>query len=93
MNPPPACDRFTAQRLHKTGQRAGPLALYERILGDHPDHAPTLHMLANAKGSGVFDGPCTYQRLPTALRWPNVTPPAEPRLWAEKITSPEATSG
>ena len=46
MNPLPVRERFaTAQKLHKTGQRAGALALYQRILGDHPDHAPTLHMM------------------------------------------------
>jgi tetratricopeptide (TPR) repeat protein len=44
--PLPLRERFAAaQRLHKAGQRAGALALYQRILGDHPDHAATLHML------------------------------------------------
>jgi len=34
MNQFPVRGKFTtAQRLHKTGQRAGALALYQRILG------------------------------------------------------------
>jgi Flp pilus assembly protein TadD len=46
MSPQSIRDKFsTAQRLHKSGQRASALALYQAILGDHPDHAPTLHML------------------------------------------------
>ena len=58
MNLPAVVERFaTAQKLHRAGQRARASALYQRILGDHPDHAPTLHMLGVlALQEGKHDG-------------------------------------